>query len=104
MLIQTVQEDGRREPLDSTQGRSGEQVLSIGPIGRDFPALKTACSLAWSSCESEVIKILPPNPFRSSSSRSLSGVGLLVNTKSAELLGISVAVKCLRFYRERCSE
>jgi hypothetical protein len=58
----------------------------------DFLALKAACSLVSSSYESEVIKIVPPSPFSSSSIRSLSGVGLLVKTKSAELLGISVAV------------
>jgi hypothetical protein len=48
----------------------------------DFVAPKAACSLASSSCESEVIKILPPSPFTSSSTRSLSGVGSLVRTNS----------------------
>ena len=62
----------------------------INPYGPgDFVALKAARSLASSSCESEVIKILPPRPFSSSSTRSLSEVGLLVRTKSADLLGIS---------------
>ena len=54
-----------------------------------FVALKATRSLASSSCESEVIKILPPRPFSSSSTRSLSEVGFLVRTKSADLLGIS---------------
>src|SRR5271168_4190831 len=55
----------------------------------DFVAFKAAWSLASSSCESEVVKILPPRPFSSSNTRSLSEVGLLVRTKSADLLGIS---------------
>src|ERR1700760_2721169 len=55
----------------------------------DFVAFKAAWSLASSSCESEVIKTLPPRPFSSSSTRSLSEVGLLVRTKSTDLLGIS---------------
>ena len=66
------------------------RIFLINPYGpADFVALKAACSLASSSCESEVIKILPPRPFSSSSTRYLSEVGLLVRTKSADLLGIS---------------
>src|SRR5208283_3448132 len=57
----------------------------------DLAALKAACSLASSSCESDVFKILPPVPFSSSS--TLSGVTFLTRTKRAELPGISVAAK-----------
>ena len=43
----------------------------INPYGpSDFVAFKTACSLASSSCESEVVKILPPRPCSSSSTRT----------------------------------
>jgi hypothetical protein len=57
----------------------------------DFDALKAACSLASSSCESEVFKILPPVPFSSSSTLSLYGVALLSRTNRVELPGLSVA-------------
>ena len=53
-------------------------------------ALKAACNLAASSCETEVFKILPPIPFSSFSTLSLSGDGLLTSTKRAEPPGISV--------------
>jgi len=53
-------------------------------------ALKAACNLAASSCVIEVFKILPPIPFSSFSTLSLSGDGLLTSTKRAEPPGISV--------------
>jgi len=53
-----------------------EHLKSYEPA--DFAVLNAACSLASSSCESEVMKILPPNHFISSSIRSLSGGGSTV--------------------------
>ena len=53
-------------------------------------ALKAACNLAASSCVTDVFKILPPIPFSSFSTFSLSGDGLLTSTKRAEPPGISV--------------
>ena len=47
--------------------------------------------MASSSCESEVFKILPPVPFSSSSTLSLSGVAFLSSTNRVELPGLSVA-------------
>src|SRR6516162_2183678 len=80
----------RAAPRNVDQDRNSCERSPDNPYGSaDFVALKAACSLASSSCESEVIKILPPTPFSSSSTRSLSGVGLLVRTKSVDLLGIS---------------
>jgi hypothetical protein len=51
----------------------------FGPA--DFGALKAACSLASSSCESEVIKTSMSSPLSSCSNPSLSGVGLLLKRK-----------------------
>jgi hypothetical protein len=57
----------------------------------DLAAFNASCSLASSSWEREVFKILPPVPFRSSSTLSLSGVAFLTSTNRVELPGLSVA-------------
>jgi len=85
--------------LSEDQGEEDDLAKGLLTIygSADFVAFKAAWSLASSSCESEVVKILPPRPFSSSNTRSLSEVGLLVRTKSADLLGIST---CGQFFHE----
>src|SRR6516164_4828660 len=79
-----------RRDAPSREAPSENIEKSYAPA--DFAALRAACSLFLSSCESEVIKILPPDPFSSSSTLSLYGVGFLTRTKRVELPGISVAL------------
>jgi hypothetical protein len=55
----------------------------------DLAALRAACSLDSSSCESEVFRILPPVPFNSSS--TLSGLAFLTSTNRLELPTLSLA-------------
>ena len=59
--------------------------------GPTFAALRAAWSLLSSSCKSEVLRIVPPVPFTSSS--TLSGVDLLTRTNSAELFGVKVGAR-----------
>jgi hypothetical protein len=66
------------------------EAYATHPRLYEIAALKAACSLAASSCETEVFKILPPIPLSSLSILFLSGDGLLTSTKRAELPGISV--------------
>ena len=84
--------DGEIAVLDA-ENRQGVTMFVVSTPRRlyDLAALKAACSLASSSCESEVFKILPPVPFSSSSTLSLSGVAFLSSTNRVELPELSVA-------------
>src|SRR5215510_3378518 len=63
--------------------------VPLHALAHDFGALRAAWSFASSSCESDVLRILPPVPFNSSS--ILSGVAFLTRTNSVELPGFIVS-------------